>query len=155
MKQKSTKATEHGIHLCGHAACLGGWCKYRETLHWGKNGFPFPSRCQLRITSWVGLGLHISFLFHLLHAPCCDCVCSGPVQALNMMSASVLTPCVTGRCHCLKLVHLLWLLALPLFLSPPLQSSRRLAGRLVTTSYIEKGFEVSTLCTLSSWGSLC
>lgn len=72
---------------CYWAACLGGMMCIPRDTPLRKSGFLFASRCQLQITSWAGLGLHVSFLFRLLHVPCCDCVCSEPVQALNMMSA--------------------------------------------------------------------
>lgn len=50
---------------CG--ACPGVLWIYPVTLHW-ENSFPFASRYQLQIASWLGLGLHVYFAPSLLRS---------------------------------------------------------------------------------------
>lgn len=96
------------IHGC-HKAYTGVWLIYPVTLYWKKTDFPFPSRHQLQIVSWLRVGLlclnaKIFALFNPVHALC---VLSIVTVSVNLYWKS---PVVSGRICFLGVIHHLWLL---------------------------------------------
>lgn len=68
---KKLKTTSHEVHLCWSTSPGPGtyhwvWLIEQVTLHWAKLVFLFPFRYQFQITSLLGVGLDVFFLFSML-----------------------------------------------------------------------------------------
>lgn len=122
-------------------------------IHWhstGETSFPFSSRLQLQVASWLGVGLYVYFNLSVR-----DLVWFEPVQVSCVLSHPLcvhtcICPVVSAWCSFLGAFHHLCLLHfLHLLFHTDHWSLRE--GFLIETSHLGLSAPKSlTLCTLSS-----